>query len=344
MPKSTYFPQSQTVILHSAGGEFVFKQNPKKEYKGDYVAYSDGRYFIGKYPSDRSVEIIIKPKTTRNQSKIRRAKMYNQLNPKVSSNLAGFRDYTTSKPQPTERNYEEGFFWRYFIKRVNHKAGYSECSIENFNLIKQKQRYDYYLHTAGKIKWALTGEAIKFNQLNIKKLEQRWPYLNTIFFVYDEYFKVLEETPPQNNLYTEGGELYYSDGQEYIGYYHIHPEKGPMEGPEHVDLPHATLYYIKLEEENPNYTPTLWANPRGETTSPTSSTTPTTPTEGELPEEPTVYGGGGYGYSDPTLPVSTNDTTRYACCIPINQYGAATPNYDPSCYSDPMCQCDPSMC
>ena len=53
-----------------------------------------------------------------------------------------------------------------------------------------------------------------------------------------------DHTPPdshianhsQNNLYTEGGELYYSDGQEYIGYYHIHPEKGPMEGPEHVDL------------------------------------------------------------------------------------------------------------
>ena len=44
-------------------------------------------------------------------------------------------------------------------------------------------------------------------------------------------------------LNTTGGELYYENGVEYIGPYHIHPEKGPMVGAEHIPEPHALLKY-----------------------------------------------------------------------------------------------------
>ena len=42
---------------------------------------------------------------------------------------------------------------------------------------------------------------------------------------------------------TEGQELYYLSGEEYIGEYHIHPTIGPMEGATHIDESHKKLYY-----------------------------------------------------------------------------------------------------
>ena len=37
--------------------------------------------------------------------------------------------------------------------------------------------------------------------------------------------------------------LYYKDGTEYIGDYHIHPTQGPMVGATHVKSAHPKLYY-----------------------------------------------------------------------------------------------------
>ena len=44
-----------------------------------------------------------------------------------------------------------------------------------------------------------------------------------------------------SNLYTAGTEYTYLDGEEYIGFYHIHPTKGPMAGREHSSNRHEKL-------------------------------------------------------------------------------------------------------
>ena len=51
----------------------------------------------------------------------------------------------------------------------------------------------------------------------------------------------------QSNLYTYGGE-YLLNGVEYIGDYHIHPDKGPMVGALHVSQPHEYLTPINASE------------------------------------------------------------------------------------------------
>ncbi len=64
------------------------------------------------------------------------------------------------------------------------------------------------------------------------------------------------ENPPGlvENLYTEGGELVLTrTGEEYVGYYHIHPDGGPMVGATHSDQPHAYLTYIRQEEQEDSY-------------------------------------------------------------------------------------------
>jgi len=45
----------------------------------------------------------------------------------------------------------------------------------------------------------------------------------------------------QNNLYTFGKEYVLPDGREYIGSYHMHPDKGAMVGAEHSSAPHDYL-------------------------------------------------------------------------------------------------------
>ena len=38
----------------------------------------------------------------------------------------------------------------------------------------------------------------------------------------------------RTNLYTNGGEYTLPNGKNYIGSYHIHPDKGPMVGATHT--------------------------------------------------------------------------------------------------------------
>ena len=45
----------------------------------------------------------------------------------------------------------------------------------------------------------------------------------------------------KNNLYTFGGEYQLPNGNEYIGSYHMHPEKGAMAGAVHSSTPHDFL-------------------------------------------------------------------------------------------------------
>ena len=45
----------------------------------------------------------------------------------------------------------------------------------------------------------------------------------------------------KENLYTFGKEYRLPNGKEYIGSYHVHPEKGAMVGPMHTSVPHDYL-------------------------------------------------------------------------------------------------------
>ena len=46
---------------------------------------------------------------------------------------------------------------------------------------------------------------------------------------------------------TNGGEYQLANGQEYIGPYHIHPNKGPMVGSKHVNAAHESLFPIQSD-------------------------------------------------------------------------------------------------
>jgi len=60
------------------------------------------------------------------------------------------------------------------------------------------------------------------------------------------------ETPVQENLFTDGSEYALINGTPYTGEYHIHPDKGPMVGAKHITETHASLF--PLEDGNSSST------------------------------------------------------------------------------------------
>ena len=239
----TYIPKSKINILNTSGGEFVLKST-NQEYIGDYIELSNGKFYAGNNSQKLDEELII-PLTSNKLGNSRNNLIYSNLKPKKANFLAKVKTIYPTKTLPTQEDYNKGYYTRYFIKKVNEPKGYMEVNVDVFDSInQQKNEYDFYLYEVGLIVWNLKNGTLNSNFKNIQILEKRFPFISNIFPILNE-FEIIDDI-----LVTQGGELYYEDGKEYVGPYHIH-ENIPMVGPQHTEEPHATLYYSKdLQNQN----------------------------------------------------------------------------------------------
>lgn len=185
---------------------------------------------------------------------------------------------------------------RYFVKKYD-SFKYFEINGQDYNNIQQQSKniaWDRY--SAIKIPWGINGDSFTVNKANesiVKEIENKpsskfpkgklWlGFSKTFKNNYLQYYQGII-----TNLSTLGNEYKTSDGKEYIGPYHVHPEKGPMVGAVHVSTPHDYLYPIN--RKLPNQSTSLPSIQTSTTTPPTY--TPPTPTGGGISS-----GGGGGGY------------------------------------------------
>ena len=243
-----YKPKSHNQAKETPGREFIRVSDIGREnkiyYIGPYIELANGSFYIGKNPRYRG-EQLIKPITdTNNFGDNPDVKLYKKLNLGNYKFLNKTIEPLMYKSKPDAADYGRGYYIRYFLKKINEDFNYKEVNIKTFLSINTKSKsYDYNLYIPGKIKWAITGNVYQTNALSLKRLEDKFPYLFSIFALLNEFQK--PDIVTQTDLYTGGNELYQLDGKEYIGPYHIHPEKGPMEGSKHTDSPHMNLYYTK---------------------------------------------------------------------------------------------------
>jgi hypothetical protein len=74
--------------------------------------------------------------------------------------------------------------------------------------------------------------------ISVSKNEYKNPLVNPLPDFKGEY----SEPKVKENLYANPGEfLLKGTNREYVGFYHIHPIKGPMVGAKHVSTPHSKL-------------------------------------------------------------------------------------------------------
>lgn len=262
-----YYPKSQIKTnLYTNGKEF-YLSTTRESYKGYYHIVSGNLFYTGKNPSDIPVillltdipappsdtdgvfppnEIIIQDKSYESidTGNIRNNQIYS-ITPKSTPLQSRFLPSFNS-PLPTPRNYKEGEFQRYFCKK-NNEIIYFEINQKTFQSLKnQEANIAYDLYTPLSIPWSLTGD--KEQVFNTNKRIATLKETRGKFYGFVAYFKnnwlEFYQSPIKENLYTNGGEYKLKNNTEYIGDYHIHPEKGPMVGATHIDTPHDYLYPI----------------------------------------------------------------------------------------------------
>jgi hypothetical protein len=243
-----YIPKSKVNRLNTPGGEFVIKST-NQEYVGNYIELSNGKYYVGNNPRQLGQELII-PLISNQLGGSDDFEIYSNLKPQTTKFQSQVKSVYPSKSIPTEEDYNRSYYTRYFTRKVNEPRGYMEVDIDTFNAISQRKKtYDYNLYEVGSLTWNLKNGTTTSNSINLQILERTFPFVSIIFPKLDEFEKI------DSILTTPGGELYYEDGREYIGPYHVH-EGAPMVGAEHTEEPHATLYYSKdLQNLNISSTP-----------------------------------------------------------------------------------------
>jgi hypothetical protein len=231
-----YTPKSKVKILYTSGKEFV-ELSTNIPYQGKYLEYSNGKFFSGNNSQNPGGEIIRKKQTIPNFRPSVNNYQYKNLQKEIHTNLTKKKPIPVTKNKPTSKDYERGYFTRYFCKRVNDEFNYFEISEETYKLIiSSDPQYDFNLYQTGNIKWTLLGtpnKSLRETNFNIITLKlTQYPFLNIFFENLNEY----EPTHTNNR-----GVLYYDSGKPYEGYYHIHPTKGFMEGAAHTDKFHRIL-------------------------------------------------------------------------------------------------------
>ena len=261
-----YFPKSQIITdLTTNSSEFVLASNGEK-YVGSYFSTSNGKNYTGKTPQDGITALLVPIPNTNTNEKTKGLPETSPLPPTTPYLPKGYRNSSNLKKLPsppkssivlpTTGEYETGEYQRYFL---NHNTTnlYLEVNSHTYNNFKnQNPNSQYQLYKSIAINWVLVGKPIETYEVNknIVSLYQKQNSLTSFsFFFKDRYLKYYKESKKQFYS-TTGGELKVKDtGENYVGFYHIHANRGViMEGRFHTSTPHSILIPFKGKKEEQN--------------------------------------------------------------------------------------------
>ena len=305
-----YIPKSKVSILETTGNEFVIAST-NQPYKGKYMELSNGTFFAGNNPQNPGEELLKRQELSISFGRSKNNSVYRKLKRPIHDRLSKKSVIPVNKPQPTNKDYERGYFTRYFCRRVNDQYNYFEIDKKTYTSLNSKtENYDYNLHVIGQIKWTLLetpiydikGKSInpvsKINKINVELLLETYPFLDIFFNNLTEY------EPLHTRNFTETLSIKIKNTLEiYEGYFHQHPEKGFMEGPYHTPNKHEKLFtnadLLKNERSLlPQNNAVLGTNKFGDEVSmvpggsSARNTTPSTSAPSAPPPSAPSYGGG----------------------------------------------------
>ena len=260
-----YYPKSQIITdLTTNGSEFILADSGKS-YVGSYFSTSNGKNYTGKTPQDGITSLLIPIPDKENYNSPTSTTTTPISTTRITPPL-GYINSTKSiilppPPKssivlPTSGDYDTGEYQRYFL---NHNTTnlYLEVNKHTYNNFKTKNKNtQYQLYKPIAINWILVGKPIETYEVNKKivSLYQKQNFLTGFsFFFKDRYLKYYKESKKQFYS-TTGGELKVKDtGENYVGFYHIHANRGViMEGRFHTSTPHSILIPFKGKKEEQN--------------------------------------------------------------------------------------------
>jgi len=239
-----YLPKSSYKILEASVGEFITVRDDQP-YVGTYIELDNGKFYAGGNFLNLAIPLKRPESLSFKFGESKFSKKYHILKNNIFTNLKKHKAIVPSKSRPTEKDYEKGYMLRYFIQKVNDRKQLFEISQKTFDEFQQK--YDSSLYQKDSLMWTLEGNVRKTNKLMLERYSKNYPYIKNLFSILNEF----ESMSNTEGLFTSGGELYYKNGREYSGPYHIHSENGPMVGAQHIEGLHETLVWAK-DLQSPN--------------------------------------------------------------------------------------------
>tara|TARA_R100000951_G_scaffold103570_1_gene96251 strand:- start:55 stop:936 length:882 start_codon:yes stop_codon:yes gene_type:complete len=253
-----YYPKSQIIEnLYTNGGEYAIKST-NKEYKGYYYQVSNNQRFTGKNSNDLPNNLLVPLRSnvdyggdeinfdTKKGTFWTPSYRFNQKQQGVEITTAPQAPRQTI-PQPTEQDYTNGAFDRYFLYNFNNKNTLEVDERIYTQYIDKSPSVQYQTFTPLQIVWTLIGKEKEVSKANFNSVriteERNKTYGFSKYFnkKYNQYYQY----GINENLYTDGTEFRNKrTGKPYMGYYHIHPEKGPMVGKQHIKKAHDYLESI----------------------------------------------------------------------------------------------------
>jgi len=306
-----YYPKSQIKTnLYTNGNELILSTT-NNTYQGYYYEVSNGKKYTGKTPKD-GPNILLSPQQSNliieNPPSTAPLEIFPiQIPEYVIQNTPTVRSIPSfNLTLPTDQDKQNGQFTRYFCKKIN-ELKYLEIDKETYNQLKAKDlKIAWDLYEPASLLWVIKGNqetVFNTNKSSVFKIEQnqRWngfsQYFKENYLKYhpsqdtelanknkakENYLKYYQPKDI-NNLYTSGGEFTTKNGQNYIGFYHIHRGTIPMAGKTHTQYPHETLYPTQLSlNKNSKFSKilasiTLALDNTGNPTSPVDPTNPDNP-------------------------------------------------------------------
>lgn len=204
----TYYPKSQIKEnQYTNGGEFVVIST-QENYVGSYWSNSKGEFFTGKTPNSEfnlQLEIASKiPALEKTKSKtptiepfpknyfVVNDSYYRAKNKSLRDGKDAPRPPFQTLNKPTDKDIQNGFFNRYFVKKGN-EFKFIEISKDEYNKFKDRDsNVQWQLYTPTKIKWDIQGnreQVYNGNKTVVSLAEQRENLPGFTLFFRDQFDK-----------------------------------------------------------------------------------------------------------------------------------------------------------
>jgi hypothetical protein len=184
-----YYPKSQIKEKqYTNGGEFIISST-KKDYTGYYFSTSKGEYFTGKNPSDKpnnqlilsvspiqnvTNDPIVEPFDTVENYYLIDDSYYKAKGLATKRNAPRAPIQTLGKP--TDKDIQNGFFYRYFVKKGNEGQFIEISKEEHLKFQNKDTLVQWQLYTPTRIKWDIQGnreQVYNGNKTVVSLTEQR---------------------------------------------------------------------------------------------------------------------------------------------------------------------------
>ena len=184
-----YYPLSQvTSNLYTNGDEFATKSN-NSPYTGYYWKTSTGKSYTGKTPQDTPTEELIPFSVEGGSRQSNTINTYYNQYDDIAANYLNLVDPpppnaipTYSATLPTEQDYQNTEFRRYFCKKTNEII-YLEISKETYDkLVAKDPKTLFELYIPFNLPWQLTGNREQVYKTNrditeLTSVRQKLPML-----------------------------------------------------------------------------------------------------------------------------------------------------------------------